>query len=276
MCVVDATASTRAGEGCSVARGANTREGRGPDRRGNQATYGDSSGLLTAFTIAPCMPSATWWVNSTLDLLEPGCLESGLVLALRERAGDAADVAAALRALLRGQVVFGDDVADPDPAARLEHARDLGQHGRLVDGEVDHAVRDHDVDDSAGSGICSITPFRKCDVADAGIGGVLLREREHLVGHVEPVGEPGRRRRASPRGSRRCRRRSRGRAPSRLRAGRRPRSGCRSRGRRAPPPRAARRAARRRRAPRRTSTRRSRRRHNRSRCHNHSRRWFLR
>ena len=58
------------------------------------------SAVLTALTIAPCMPSATSCVNSTLIGVEAGRLEPGLVLALRERAGDAADVAAALGALL--------------------------------------------------------------------------------------------------------------------------------------------------------------------------------
>ena len=43
--------------------------------------------------------------------------------------------------------------------------------------------------DSAGSGICSITPLRKCDVRDARLAGVLLGEREHLVGHVDAVGD---------------------------------------------------------------------------------------
>ena len=53
------------------------------------------------------------------DVLEAGRLEPGLVLALRERAGDAADVAAALGALVGREPVLGDDVADPDPPARL-------------------------------------------------------------------------------------------------------------------------------------------------------------
>ena len=126
--------------------------------------------------------------------------------------------------------------------------------------------------ESAGSGICSITPFRKWTFATPASARVLLREREHLVGHVEPVGDARSGRRAWPTGSRRSRRRSRGRAPSRPRAARRPRSGCRSRARRARPRRAARRAARRRRAPRRTSPRRSRRRRSRSRCRSRSRR----
>src|SRR6185503_7836958 len=49
------------------------------------------------------------------ELLEAGRLEPGLVLALRERAGDASDVRAALRPLLRCEPVLGDHVADPDP-----------------------------------------------------------------------------------------------------------------------------------------------------------------
>ena len=52
------------------------------------------------------------------DLLEPCGLEAGLVLALRERARDAADVAAALGPLLGREAVLGDDVADPDAGRR--------------------------------------------------------------------------------------------------------------------------------------------------------------
>ena len=87
--------------------------------RGSPLLGGDC--VLTAFTIAPCMPSATSWVNSTLICLEACRLEAGLVLGLGERAGDAADVGAALRAIRRRQPVFGDDVADADPSAGLEY-----------------------------------------------------------------------------------------------------------------------------------------------------------
>src|SRR5438094_2705195 len=45
------------------------------------------------------------------DLLKACRLEPRLVLALRERAGDAADVAAPLRPLFCRQAVLGDDVA---------------------------------------------------------------------------------------------------------------------------------------------------------------------
>ena len=153
----------------------------------------------------------------------------------------------------RRELVLGDDVADPDPPTRLEHARDLGQHRRLVDREVDHAVRDHDVDRVG----------RQRDLLDHALEevrrsstpasrGVAPREREHLVGHVQAVGDPRRADAPAPRGSRRSRRPSRDRAPSRPRAAPRPPSGCRNRATRAPPSPAARRAARRRTAPRRT------------------------
>src|SRR3712207_1065507 len=79
------------------------------------------------------------------NFLEAGGLEPCDVLATRERSGDAADVGAALRALLDGEPVFGDDIRDPDTPARLQHAPDLHQHGWLVHREVDDAVRDHDV-----------------------------------------------------------------------------------------------------------------------------------
>ncbi len=44
----------------------------------------------------------------------------------------------------------------------------------------------------AGSGICLDHPLEEMHVRDARLRGVLLREREHLVRHVEPVGGPGR------------------------------------------------------------------------------------
>ena len=199
------------------------------------------------------------------DLLEPGRGEPGLVLADRERAGDAADVAAALRALGRRDPVLGDDVADAEPPAGAQDARDLGQHRRLVGREVDDAVRDHDVDGVR----------RQRDLLDHALEEVDVRgrrppPRSGARARASRRSCRGRRRcrpgrRASRRGSRRCRRPSRGRARSRPRAGRRRRSGCRSRARRGRPRRAARRAARRCRGARRTGRRASRRR-SRRRC----------
>ena len=55
-------------------------------------------------------------------VLEAGGLEAGLVLADGERAGDAAGEIAALEALLGAEAILGDDVRDPDPAARPQDA----------------------------------------------------------------------------------------------------------------------------------------------------------
>ena len=152
-----------------------------------------------------------------------------------------------------GEVILGDDVADPDTSARPEHAGDLGQHRRLVGREVDHAVRDDDIDRLGG----------KRDLLDdrpSGSGRSRRPPPPRSAGRARASRRSCRARRrgrsarrASPRGSRRCRRPSRDRAPSRPRADRQPRSGCRSRARQARQRPAARRAARRRRAPRRTS-----------------------
>ena len=61
------------------------------------------------------------------DVDEADRLEPGPILGERERAGDAADEAAALRPLRGGQRVVGDDVADAHPAARSQDPGDLGE-----------------------------------------------------------------------------------------------------------------------------------------------------
>jgi hypothetical protein len=46
----------------------------------------------------------------------------------------------------RVDVVLGDDVGAPEAPNGTKHAVGLGEHGRLVDGEVDHAVGIDDID----------------------------------------------------------------------------------------------------------------------------------
>ena len=46
--------------------------------------------------------------------------------------------------------------------------------------------------EASGSGIVLDGAFDELDVGRASLGGVGPREREHLVGHVDAVGEPGR------------------------------------------------------------------------------------
>ena len=46
--------------------------------------------------------------------------------------------------------------------------------------------------EASGSGIVLDAAVEELDVGGAGLGGVAAGEVEHLVGHVEPVGEAGR------------------------------------------------------------------------------------
>ena len=138
------------------------------------------------------MPSATSCVNSTETSSKPTASRPTSYSDLRKRARDAADVGAALRLLLVRKPVLGDDVGDSEPAARFEHPGDLQQDLRLVGREVDHTVGDDDVDRVGGQGDLLDQALEEDGVPDPGVGGVLARQREHLVGHVEPVREAGR------------------------------------------------------------------------------------
>src|SRR5205823_11395963 len=77
--------------------------------------------------------------------LEPRVLEQCEHLSLRESAADSARpelgiVDDGLRELFRAH-----DVGDREPAAGLEAAEQLADHGTLAEGQVDDPVRDHDV-----------------------------------------------------------------------------------------------------------------------------------
>jgi len=63
-------------------------------------------------------------------------------------------------------VVFGHHVRDADPAAGREDAEHLGQHLRLVDAQVDHAVGDHDIDRAVGQGNILDRALTKSTLAD--------------------------------------------------------------------------------------------------------------
>ena len=188
------------------------------------------------------------------DLLEARRLEPGLVLALRERAGDAADVARRARPARRA-------VRWSSATTSLIPIRPPGLSTRAISVSTaalstERLITQFEITtstESAGSGISSITPLRKCTFAHARLGGVAPREREHLVGHVQPVRGPGR-----PDALRRedhVDPAARAEIEHRLalaQVGHRGRVAA-ARARRAPPPPAARRAAPRRTAPRRTS-----------------------
>ena len=146
---------------------------------------------LVALMMAECSPSPTWWVKVTDTPLEPGVGQAILVLAPGQGAGDAADPGAPLGTVGGREVVLGDHIGDADAAARLEHAEGLGEHGWLVGGEVDHAVRDDHVDRVGGQGDGLDLALEELDVGGAGLGGVGAGQGQHLLGHVQPVGLAG-------------------------------------------------------------------------------------
>ena len=151
-----------------------------------------ASAGLVALMIALTIPSATACEGVIETSARPTASRPVAELGDRQRAGDAAGVGAALGALLGVEPVLGDDVGDADPAARPEDAGDLGEDGALVGGEVDDAVADDDVDRLGRQRDRLDVALEELDVGGAGLGGVALGEREHLVGHVEAEGAAGR------------------------------------------------------------------------------------
>ena len=126
------------------------------------------------------------------DILEPGAVERLLVLADRERAGDAAAVGASLGALLGSEPVLGDDVADRDATAGRQHAGELANTAGL---SVDRLITQLEIATStlsAGSGTVLDDALEEVRVREIGGGDVLARQRQHLGGHVEPPDDPGR------------------------------------------------------------------------------------
>ena len=99
-------------------------------------------------TIAPCIPSATSWVNSTRSRSRSRRpRDQRRTRRATERPAMQPHVAAALGALGRSASRSSATTSlIPRRPPGLQHARHLGQHGGLVRREVDHAVRDHDVD----------------------------------------------------------------------------------------------------------------------------------
>ena len=202
---------------------------------------GFRSTVFTAVTIAPCIPSATGCVNSTQS---PRSRRNPNPPRTRPWTAHPRYSRRSCRALpaFGAEAILGDDVADADSAPRLRtRPISLSTAGLSVERLITQFEmitstdsRQRDLFDVA---------LQEVDVRHLRFSCVLPRQREHLVRHVEAVGDAQSGRPAWPRGSRRCRRPSRGRARSRPRAGRRPRWDCRSRAMRAQRRREARSAA---------------------------------
>src|SRR3954469_7458912 len=122
---------------------------------------------------------------------QPDCAKAFLELTQRQRARDAADVAASLRSLLRAQTVLGDYVGNAHAPAGPQDASDLGEYRALVRREVDDAIADYDVDRVVWQRDVLDVPAQELDVGCAGLGDVLLGQAQHLVGHVEAEDSAG-------------------------------------------------------------------------------------
>src|SRR5262245_64533051 len=81
-----------------------------------------------------------------LDRLEPGLGQLVPILRLLEGPGHASDPQLDAAPDRGRHLAAHDDVGDREAPARLEHAKGFGEHPVLVGGQVDHAVRDDDVD----------------------------------------------------------------------------------------------------------------------------------
>lgn len=114
------------------------------------------------------------------------------VLRSGERSCDAADIRPTLSAVSRRQVVFCDDVGNAYTSARHQDPEHLGQHGRLVGRQVDHAVGDHHIYCTVRQRDVLDGALQEFDVRGAGLGFVGIRQIQHLVSHVDSVGVAGR------------------------------------------------------------------------------------
>src|SRR5690606_18076654 len=91
-----------------------------------------------------------------------------------------------------GQGPECDDVRDREPAARLQHAERLREHRALVGTQVDHAVRQDDVDGTVRDRQVLDLAEPELDVAGADLARVRARLRHHLGRHVDADDAPGR------------------------------------------------------------------------------------
>ena len=170
-----------------------------------------------------------------LDVGQAGGREGILELVSRQRTGDAARPFLHIHTGGLVHVRVGDHVGDREASAGLQHAGDFSEHLALVGREVDHAIRDHDIDGPVGQRNVLDVALDELDVADTGRGCIRARKLQHLVRHVEANRLARSVQLAGPRSARRRRHPSRDRAPSHHRGGPRPPSARRTRARPRPP-----------------------------------------
>jgi hypothetical protein len=127
-----------------------------------------------------------------VDRFEPGPGQLAAIALFLERARDAPDPQLHAAAQLRRDITASDHhIRDRKPAAGLEHTERFREDAVLVGGEIDDAVRDDHVHRVVRQWNLFDLALEELDVRHAGLLLILAGEREHLVGHVEPVGLAG-------------------------------------------------------------------------------------
>jgi hypothetical protein len=81
-----------------------------------------------------------------------------------------------------------DYVRNRETSARLQDPKRLSHNAVLVARQVDHAIRDDDIDRVIRQRDILNLAFEELDVGQAALALVLFGEREHFIGHVEAVG----------------------------------------------------------------------------------------
>src|SRR5262249_39737890 len=116
-----------------------------------------------------------------------GVSQQVAILHFFERTGDTADPQLHVSAHIRGNFAAKHNVRHSEAPTRFQYTERLVKHARLVDGQIDDAVGNDHVNRAVGKGNTLDLSFEKLDILGAGAAFVLVRERKHLVGHVEAV-----------------------------------------------------------------------------------------
>src|SRR5436309_2100034 len=93
---------------------------------------------------------------------------------LLERAGNAADEELHTLPECRWELALHHHIRDSEPAAGLQHPKRFAQHGGFVTAQIDHAVRDDDVDTRVGKWDLLDLALEETDILHPALGAVLF------------------------------------------------------------------------------------------------------
>src|SRR6266550_5132186 len=126
-------------------------------------------------------------VNLEIDVCKACRRQRGSVVIDRDRARDASRPSVQRLLDLRVERLELHHIGNREPASRPKHPERLFDHSALVLGQVDHAVRDDDIDRSVRQWHILDRPLQEGCVRDARALHVAIRQVEHLIRHVDAV-----------------------------------------------------------------------------------------